>query len=202
MLKIERLQILALPPLSLEVDGGACLAVEGPSGSGKSRLLRAIADLDPADGNVLVDGVERRAFSPRDWRRMVRYIAAEPGWWATTAIEHFRSPEAARAFAERFGVDPGRLSADISTLSTGERQRLAFARAVEDDPPVLLLDEPTAALDDHATSLVEADIERRLANGAVVLIASHDAAQIERLSDARLQLAPAARADEPAEVSR
>jgi len=202
VLKIERLQILALPPLSFEVDAGACLAVEGPSGSGKSRLLRAIADLDPADGNVLIDGAERRTFSPGDWRRAVRYVAAEPGWWAATALEHFSSPEVARAVAERFGIDPGRLSADISTLSTGERQRLAFGRAVEDDPPVLLLDEPTAALDDHATRLVEADIERRLANGAVVLIASHDAAQIERLSDARLQLAPPVRVGDPVEAHR
>lgn len=199
VLKIEKLKILSLPPLSFEVDGGACLAVEGPSGSGKSRLLRAIADLDPAEGNVWLDGDERHAFKPSEWRAAVRYVAAEPGWWLATALEHFRSAASARDCARRFGVGEDCLDADIATLSTGERQRLAFARACEDDPAVLLLDEPTSSLDEHTTALVEAEIERRLTQGAVVLIASHDAAQIERLADARLQLAPPARADRPEE---
>lgn len=189
MLKIEKLRVLSLPPLSFEVEGGACLAIEGPSGSGKSRLLRAIADLDPADGSVWLDEAERHDYRPSDWRRLVRFVPAEAGWWHATALEHFSSAGAARNLARQFGVAEGRLGAEIGTLSTGERQRLAFARALEDDPAVLLLDEPTAALDAAATALVEAEIERRLAAGAVVLIASHDEAQIERLSDARLQLA-------------
>lgn len=189
VLKIDKLQILTLPPLTLEVDSGACLAVEGPSGSGKSRLLRAIADLDPAEGEVYLDGVERAAFTPAAWRAAVRYVAAEPGWWLPTAGAHFKTQTSARNFARLFGVDERRLAADVATLSTGERQRLAIARALEDDPAVLLLDEPTAALDDDATAAIESEIQRRLAAGVVVLIASHDSGQIDRLADARLQLA-------------
>ncbi len=60
MLRVERLQVAGLPPLSFEVADGECLAIEGASGAGKTLLLRAIADLDPAAGDVVVDGEERR----------------------------------------------------------------------------------------------------------------------------------------------
>ena len=76
------LKVGALPPLSFELPNGECLAVEGPSGSGKSRLLRAIADLDPSPGYVYLDAIERGEMSAPDWRKRVRYVATEPGWWA------------------------------------------------------------------------------------------------------------------------
>ncbi|MFN3626161.1 MAG: ATP-binding cassette domain-containing protein, partial [Hyphomicrobium sp.] len=72
MLRVERLQVGGLKPLTFEVAGGECLAVEGPSGAGKTLLLRALADLDAAEGRVVVDGQERCELPAYEWRRRVR----------------------------------------------------------------------------------------------------------------------------------
>lgn len=194
MLRVEHLRIGSLPPLSFAVAEGECLAIEGPSGSGKSRILRALADLDPADGQVFLDGIERRETGPQAWRKAVRFVAAEPGWWTDTPRGTLPSaaslePRIARLLSA-VGLDEGLLDRQISLLSTGERQRIALVRALLDEPKVLLLDEPTAALDKATTALVEELIRFQLLAGRSVLIASHDTALIERLAHARLQLAP------------
>lgn len=100
------------------------------------------------------------------------------------------SRAAHRAPALGRGAHEGLLDRQISLLSTGERQRIALVRALLDEPKVLLLDEPTAALDKATTALVEELIRFQLLAGRSVLIASHDTALIERLAHARLQLAP------------
>lgn len=164
MLRVEKLRIGALPSLSFAVADGECLAVEGPSGSGKTRILRAIADLDPNEGQLFLDGIERREMPATEWRKHVRYAAAEPGWWADTPRQ---------------------------TLPTTE---FVDARAILDEPRVLLLDEPTAALDAGATAMVEELIRFQLQAGRSVLIASHDTQLIDRLAHVRLQLAPTVRA--------
>lgn len=197
MLRVEHLRIGSLPPLSFAVANGECLAIEGPSGSGKTRILRAIADLDPVDGQLFLDGTERREMPPQAWRKAVRYAAAEPGWWTDTprgtlpasAASH---PRIARLLAA-VGLDDGVLDRAVSHLSTGERQRIALVRALVDEPKVLLLDEPTGALDVAATALVEELIRFQLLAGRSVLIASHDGGLINRLAHARLQLAPSDR---------
>jgi ABC-type iron transport system FetAB ATPase subunit len=191
VLKIDQLHVRHLPPLTFEVAAGACLAIEGPSGSGKTLLLRAIADLDEADGHVFLDGVERDAMTGAEWRKQVRFVAAEARWWEPTARPHFADAAGAHRLLVDLGLDSSHLDRPLDVLSTGERQRLAFARALCDNPPVLLLDEPTSALDPAACVLVEREILARLDAGVAVLIVSHDAEQIERLSDARLQLGPA-----------
>jgi len=190
VLKVDKLKVHGLPPLSFEVGGGECLAVEGPSGSGKTLLLRAIADLDPAEGDVALSGTERRAMPAPQWRKQVRYVAAEPRWWAPTAAAHFSDLARGREMQASLGLDPSSADKPVDVLSTGERQRLALIRAVLDDPMVLLLDEPTGALDSERRDLVEALIRRELSDGACVLLVSHDKGQIERLSHARLQLGP------------
>jgi ABC-type iron transport system FetAB ATPase subunit len=78
VLRVEHLQAATLPPLTFEVAAGECLAIEGPSGAGKTLLLRAIADLDPAPGQVFLSGAERNEMPAPVWRRSVRYCAAEP----------------------------------------------------------------------------------------------------------------------------
>lgn len=201
VLRVEHLKIGSLPPLSFAVAEGECLAIEGPSGSGKSRILRAIADLDPADGQLFLDGIERREMAPQAWRRAVRYAAAEPGWWTDTPRGTLppaaaMQPRIARLVAA-VGLDEGMLDRPVSLLSTGERQRIALVRALADEPRVLLLDEPTAALDKAATALVEELIRFQLLAGRSVLIASHDTGLIDRLAHARLQLAPTGRAPKP-----
>ena len=189
MLTIEKLLLHGLLPLSFQVAAGRCLAIEGPSGSGKSILLRAIADLDPAPGRVTLNSSERHAMAATRWRRQVRYFAAEPGWWADTPRPHFANADQLTDQLAALALDPGQLDQPIASLSTGERQRLALLRGLEDEPKVLLLDEPVSALDPDAAALVEALIRQRLDDGAHVLLVSHDAGFRARLADDTLNLA-------------
>ena len=190
MLRVEHLQAGTLPPLTFEVAGGECLAVEGPSGAGKTLLLRAIADLDPAPGQVFLDGAERHEMPAPKWRRYVRYCAAEPAWWTDTPREAFADAASERLarLLHSLGLDSAVLDRATSALSTGERQRLALARALLDEPPLLLLDEPTAALDAQSAALVEELVKYQTLSGRSVLLVSHDRGQIERLAHARLLL--------------
>ena len=194
MLRVDRLSIEPLPALSFTVANGECLAVEGPSGSGKTRLLRAIADLEDAPGQVFLDGAERREMRAPKWRRKVRYASAEPAWWTDTARPALLAgsdPLNGRAerLLSQMALDPKIVDKPLSSLSTGERHRLAFARAILDEPRVLLLDEPTSGLDPQTAALVEELIRFQLLAGRSIVLASHDQAQIERLAHIRLQLA-------------
>jgi ABC-type sulfate/molybdate transport systems ATPase subunit len=188
VLRIDYLTVPGLPPLTFEVAGHQCVAVEGPSGSGKTRLLRAIADLDAADGFVFLEGVERRELPGPEWRRRVRYASAEPAWWGTTAREHFPATAKLDRLLSALGLEPGLLDRPIAELSTGERQRFGLARAIADEPRVLLLDEPTSALDAQSAALAEELIKFQLLAGRIVVLVSHDALQIERLAHARFTL--------------
>jgi ABC-type multidrug transport system ATPase subunit len=189
VLRIERLKVGRLPPLSFEVPDGECLSIEGPSGAGKTLLLRAIADLDPASGQVFLDGAERGEFTAPAWRRVVRYCAAEPGWWTDTPRAAINpAPRQDRLLAS-LGLLTSSLDQPLATLSTGERQRLSLVRALADEPRVLLLDEPTGSLDAANTALVEEHLKFLLLSGRSVILVSHDPRQIERLAHARLQLA-------------
>lgn len=192
MLRVDHFSIGAIPSLTFTVPDGECLAVVGPSGSGKSRLLRAIADLDPAGGHLFVDGVERREMSGPQWRRLVRYVAAEPHWWTDTARQAFPEETLARALRmlSGLGLQPSLLDQPVMQLSTGERQRLALARAFADEPRVLLLDEPTSALDQTSAALVEELIRFQVLAGRTVLLASHDMGLVRRLAQSELQLGP------------
>jgi ABC-type iron transport system FetAB ATPase subunit len=201
VLRVEQLQVAALPPLSFEVADRECLAIEGASGAGKTLLLRAIADLDPAPGQVFADGAERNEMPAHEWRRRVRYCAAEPQWWAERPRDCFPSATAPRLarLLQALELDEALLDRPVSVLSTGERQRLALVRAMLDEPRVLLLDEPTSALPPQATALVEELIKFHMLSGRSAVLVSHDQAQVERLSHARLLLSKSERA---AEVER
>ena len=189
MLRVDYLAVPGLPTLSFEVAAGECLAVEGPSGSGKTRMLRAIADLDPATGYVHLDGAERGEMRGPQWRRQVRFASAEHAWWAPTARAHFPAGAKFDRLLSALALDIHHLDRPIAELSTGERQRLGLIRALADEPRVLLLDEPTSALDATSAAMVEELIKFQLLGDRIVLLVSHDAAQIERLAHARLQLA-------------
>jgi ABC-type multidrug transport system ATPase subunit len=189
VLRIDYLSVPGLPALSFEVAAQECLAVEGPSGSGKTRLLRAIADLDPSEGYIFLEGIERRELAGPAWRRRVRYASAEPAWWEATARRHFTPTVRLDRLMSALALDPALLDRPLAELSTGERQRLGLIRALADDPQVLLLDEPTSALDAATTALVEELIKFQLLAGKVIILVSHDGAQIERLAHGRLLLA-------------
>ena len=191
VLRVDYLAVPGLPTLSFEVAAGECVTVEGPSGSGKTRLLRAIADLDPAGGYVHFEGIERGEMPGPQWRRRVRYAAAEPAWWAETARAHFPHGIKLERLLSALALDAHHLDRPLHELSTGERQRLGLARALCDDPRVLLLDEPTSALDATSAAMVEELIKFQQLAERIVLLVSHDAGQIQRLAHARLQLADA-----------
>ena len=94
MLRVSALTRLHIS-VSFELKDGECIALQGPSGVGKSLLLRAIADLDPNEGTVKLDETLREAMPAPLWRKQVTYLAAEPGWWADTVQEHFTACHAA-----------------------------------------------------------------------------------------------------------
>lgn len=171
-------------PFTFDVHAGECIAIQGPSGAGKSVLLRMLADLDPHAGDALLDGRPASALSAPDWRAAVVYQAAEPAWWEATAGEHFAASDAAFVAATlgALGLSPALLDTDIERLSTGERQRLALVRSLARRPRVLLLDEPTAALDPDAVARVEALLRAQLASGMAVLIVTHAGDQARRLA--------------------
>jgi len=177
-------------PFDLELAAGACLAVGGASGSGKTLFLRMIADLDPNSGAARLDGAARETMSAPEWRRKVPYVAAESGWWRDTPAEHFTAGqlEPARALGQALGLDQAVMEREVRRLSTGERQRLALIRALVLDPPVLLLDEPTGPLDPDAARRVETVLLARLKAGATVILVSHDPAQAERLGAQRMRM--------------
>lgn len=188
MLEIRGLTSLHVGPVDLEVAAGTCVALRGRSGSGKSLLLRAIADLDPAGGSVALEGNDRASMPAPDWRRQVGYLPAEPGWWADGVAAHFADWSACREFAERLGIDPAAGDWSVSRLSTGERQRLGLIRLLENRPRCLLLDEPTAALDDAATEAVEAMVAEHCAAGGCCLFVTHDSGQFARIAERRFRL--------------
>lgn len=181
LLSIDNLRRPGLHPVTLELRPDEDIAVSGPSGSGKTLLLRAIADLDPNDGELSLTGVRRAEMPAPEWRRQVRYVAAEPGWWADTAAVHFSDPGAARERCPDLGIDSALMAQPLSRLSTGERQRLALLRALEGEPRVLLLDEPTASLDAENTDRVAHLLTSLLQTGLGIIVVAHDSALRGRL---------------------
>ena len=182
MLEVRRLSRPGLEVEAFTLAGGECVAVRGPSGSGKSLFLRAIADLDPNDGEMLLDGEAREAMPAPRWRRWVTYVAAEPGWWADTVGAHFADWPAAEPLVEALLLPADCHGWPILRLSTGEKQRLGLVRALVQAPRVLLLDEPTGALDPDAAAAVERLLAGRFESGASALWVTHDEAQTRRVA--------------------
>lgn len=186
-LDVKALSLTTGAPISLTVDGGECVVIAGPSGSGKSRLLRAIADLEPgpADqgGVVALAGVDHLSYSGVEWRRQVAFLAAESQWWFDDVASHFAVPPPDDSL-QALGLSARLLQQPVRRLSTGERQRLALLRLLAVEPRVLLLDEPTAALDPGSTRAVERVISAyRSRHQAAVLWVSHDSGQARRIAD-------------------
>ncbi|GAC1582374.1 MAG: ATP-binding cassette domain-containing protein [Sphingomicrobium sp.] len=189
-LKVEALASSLAGPFRFAVPPGSCLTITGPSGSGKSLLLRLVADLDAGSGMVSLDGKERRTMAVRSWRARCPYVGATPGFWAATAAGHFTAAERApaKALAASMLFDEERFDAPVGNLSTGERQRIALARALLLDSPALLLDEPTGPLDPEATLAVANLLADRLAKGLVLLLVTHNQSLAARLGTERRQM--------------
>ena len=188
LLRVRDLMTITVGPISFDLPAGGCLALSGPSGAGKSLTLRAIADLDPNQGEISLKGASRESMSAPAWRRQVGYLPAEPGWWDDRVGAHFEDWAKAAPMIAALGVPAESHDWEVVRLSTGERQRLGLARALALDPRVILLDEPTANLDDEATAAVEKLIAAQRAAGMGVVWVTHDSAQAQRVAQRRLLL--------------
>ncbi|MFJ2891751.1 thiol reductant ABC exporter subunit CydD [Streptomyces sp. NPDC087305] len=179
----------AVSDVSFTVDPGETVALVGPSGSGKSTLLNALLGfVRPAEGRVSVGGVDLADVDLERWRSRIAWVPQRPQLHAGTIAENVRlaRPDADDTAVRRALADAGALDfvdalpegigsvlgEDGAGLSAGQRQRLALARAFLADRPVLLLDEPTAALD-GATEAEVVEAVRRLAVGRTVLLVVH-----------------------------
>jgi ABC-type polar amino acid transport system ATPase subunit len=203
-----------LDDVSLSVERGEMVAVMGPSGSGKTTILRAVAGLELfQSGRVDVDGVALdggAAIPPPTLRALRRkvgmvfqfhclfeHLTAIANVCLAPVHAHGVAPDAARRRALEllgaFGVEH-RADALPRQLSGGEAQRVAIARALAVDPPVLLMDEPTASLDPERRSELGALLVGLRRQGRTLVIATHDddfasefATRIVRLREGRLQ---------------
>lgn len=182
-LRIRNLQSPLAGPFSFDLEAGQCLTISGPSGAGKSLLLRMLCDLDPNTGEALLNGQPRTGMSAPAWRAAVVYQPAEAAWWLPTAGQHFKpeQTERVRELLPQLNLSPTLLESDISRLSTGERQRMALIRSLACKPQVLLLDEPTAALDPAAVAATEQLLQKELAAGLSILLVTHSESQAQTL---------------------
>ncbi len=186
-LRIQALCTRTLGPFDLALGKGECVFLSGPSGSGKTLFLRAVADLDPHAGEVILDGRDYRSYAPPEWRRRVMLVPAESHWWEDTAGAHF--PSAEPGDLQALGFEPDVLGWQVTRLSSGERQRLALLRALARSPQVLLLDEVSANLDASNALRVEALVrDYRARCGACVVWVSHDPQQIARVGGRHLRM--------------
>jgi putative ABC transport system ATP-binding protein len=201
--------VTALHPSDLAVRRGEYVAVTGPSGSGRSTLLHLLGLLDtPTCGRYTLDGIDTGRLSDRDratlrGRRIGFVLPSVPLLPHRTAEQNVllaqvynRTPRerrgpAARAALHRVGLGH-RTDALPAALSGGERQRVAIARALVNRPSLLLCDEPTGNLDPASASAVLAQFERLHADGATLVVITHDpavaarAGRVVRISDGRI----------------
>jgi ATP-binding cassette subfamily C protein CydCD len=194
----------ALEGADLVVEQGEIVAITGPSGCGKSTLLAVVLGLRRPDaGRVVLGGVDLRDVDLAAWRRAVAWMPQHPHLFARSVCDNVRVGRPLATDDEVFAaLDAAGLSDVVARLphggatilgeggwglSAGERQRLALARAFVRDAPLLLLDEPTAALDPATEAGVLATV-RRLAEGRTALIVAHRPALVA-LADRVVEMA-------------
>jgi putative ABC transport system ATP-binding protein len=173
---LDRATILVRP--------GEAVAIQGPSGSGKSTLVRVLSTLlEPDAGNVLLDGRDAREIAPTLFRTRVAFLAQQPVMFDGTVRDNLETGPAlhgnrlgeaeAQELLLAVGLEESVLRREARTLSGGEKQRVALARALANKPDLLLLDEPTAALDPDAGALIVALLRKLRARGISVVMVTH-----------------------------
>ncbi|MEE8600293.1 ABC transporter ATP-binding protein [Euzebya tangerina] len=182
-------EVQAVRGLDLDLQPGSATAVLGPSGSGKSTLIRLLAGLDRpsagsvSHGEVVVTGLTGRR--RRAWRRRcTAFVHQRP---RSNLIEHLDALDHLRVAARRRGITAARIEQRLEEvdlarharrrpeeLSGGEQHRLALAAATLGTPPLLIVDEPSAHLDDANTELVMGLLRRTAEAGSVVVYTTHD----------------------------
>ena len=192
--------------VTARVERGEWVALIGPNGAGKTTLLRAIAGLVRHEGDVSLFAQPAAALERRERARLLAVVPQEPETppWLTVAEYALmgRTPhlgplaregaadrEAAARALDRLGLEPFAERA-LGTLSGGERQRVVVARALAQEAPIVLLDEPTAALDiGHQQQALELLDALRSADGLTLVAAMHDLTLAAQYADRVLLLA-------------
>ncbi len=202
-----------LHPLDFDVADGKCVAIVGPSGSGKSTLLGLIAGLDaPSSGSILIAGQD---ITKLDEDALARLRGEKIGFVfqffhlvpSLTALENIQVPmeiagrrdaaQRAQALLDEVGLhDRGHHYP--SQLSGGEQQRIAIARALANDPPLILADEPTGNLDSsNGRHILDLLLHVRRSRGVTLVLVTHDA-HVAAVADERLVLRDGRPVDEQA----
>jgi ABC-type cobalamin/Fe3+-siderophores transport system ATPase subunit len=183
-----------LRDVSLVVPAGLVTALLAPSGAGKSTLLRCLNRLvAPDSGQVLLQGQDILELEPRVLRRRVGLVAQVPVMLPGTvrdnvlyAIDEPRAGQAEQALRAA-NLDPAFAERPARELSGGERARVALARALAREPEVLLLDEPTAALDRDAATRIGETLRELARGGLAVCLATHDLELAAAVADRRAE---------------
>jgi len=183
--------------VNFELQKGGVLAITGSSGSGKTSLLRLLNRLDePTSGTVLVEGADYHNIEARELRRKLGMVTQRPYLFPGSVADNLRFGPAQRGeilpletieeLLTQVGLkDYSRR--DVANLSGGEAQRVSVARALSNSPLALLLDEPTAALDEAAKLEVESAIQKVMRDqGLTCIVVTHDIAQAARLAERAL----------------
>lgn len=184
-LTLVRGGLRVLDDVDFAIDAGEVVCIEGPSGSGKSTLLQVLATLTEADaGEVFLDGVAAHALPPRAFRRRVAYVPQQAPMLDGSVADNVSTGPRLRgerldatSVAQRLrqvGLEAELAERRARELSGGERQRVALARALANDPEILLLDEPTAALDARAADVVLERVRALCREGLGVVVVTHE----------------------------
>ena len=193
--------IRALDDISLSVDPGEWLAVMGPSGSGKSTLVNLIGCLDrPASGEIWLDGQEVASISAADLNRvraerigfvfqqfhLIAYLTALENVMLAQYFHSMTDEQEALEALDRVGLKE-RAHHLPSQLSGGEQQRVCIARALINDPKIVLADEPTGNLDAQNEEIVLRLLRELHQQGRTIIMVTHDPV-VARLADRRIEL--------------
>jgi sodium transport system ATP-binding protein len=188
-------EVRAVDGVSFEARPGEVFGLLGPNGAGKTTTLRMLSTiLRPTGGRVEIDGVDAAA-RPDEVRRRIGFLSG-----ATGVYDRLTPREQARYYAQLHGLEGEHLERRVNetlrvlhaeefadrpcgTLSSGQKQKASLARTVVHDPPVLILDEPTANLDVLVARSVTEFIRAAKAAGRTVLLSTHDMGEAERQCD-------------------
>ena len=192
---VQRQRVRALDGLTAAIPGRGVTAVFGPSGSGKSTLLRLCNRLEvPTSGRVSFRGDDIGGIDPLWLRRRVGMCFQRPTPFPGTVADNLRAAdpdapeERLRETLARVALTGSWLDRDATALSGGEAQRMCLARTLMAQPQVLLLDEPTSAVDAEAAAVIERAVRELAADGIPALWVTHDPAQVERAADRVLRI--------------
>lgn len=192
---VERARVRALDGFTANIPARGVTAVFGPSGSGKSTVLRLCNRLDvPTSGRVSFYGKDIAGIDALWLRRRVGMCFQRPTSFPGTVADNLRVAEPGASEArmsetlERVALTGSWLDRDATTLSGGEAQRMCLARTLMAQPQVLLLDEPTSAVDAEAAEVIERAVRELADDGIAALWVTHDPAQVERTADRVLHI--------------